>query len=146
MAKIAVLKQPHSFENFDGEQYIIDTSREFGGYEAGDIICSECPFFGIPLKLEIAIRKNGKLIFRAWTFISPDSTGGGNGYLHTRMSELEKSQFKATEEQIDTVSGLFSGRIKFEGIKLSPGATLQAICPINFATEEKRIGRKIYLA
>lgn len=146
MAKIAVLRQPHSFENFDGEQYIVDTNRKFGGYEAGDIICSECPFFGIPLRLEIAIRKNGELVFRSWTFILPDSTGGGNGYLHTQMSELEKSQFKATEEQINTVSGLFSGRIKFEGIKLSPGATLQAICPIDVAAEENRIGKTIFLA
>ena len=53
--------------------------------------------------------------------------------------------FTPTEAQADTVNGLFSGRIKFEGLKLAVGSTLQRICPIDLQREEKLIGEKIYL-
>lgn len=143
MAKIAILKKDKfDFQPFEEEQYVIDTSREFGGYESGDIICSVQPFFGVPVTLSIAIRKNGELIFRSWSF-----GGVGNHYLHTYISESGKDEIigKVTQEQRDTVSGLFSGRIKFEGLKLSPGGTLQEICPIDLKKEETLTGKKIYL-
>lgn len=132
---------------FEGDEYIVDTNRPFGGAEKGDLICTTQPFFGVPLTLEIAIRADGSLIFRAWKWAG----SGTNAYLHTREKPASKcgeweTPFVPTAEQIDTVGGLFSGRIKFEGLKLSPGGTLQAVCPIDLLREEQLIGKQIYLA
>lgn len=149
--KIAILKECNS--SFDGEQYIIDLSRKFEGYEPGDLKCYITPFIEMPLRLEIAIRTNGELIFRGWEW----NRCGRNesNYLHTdEISEKEfqnnpdtwKKPFIPTKEQIDTVNGLFSGRITFDGLRLAPGASLQKICPINVHREEGLIGKKIYLA
>lgn len=146
--KIAILRDGDYL--FEGEQYIVDLSRKFEGYEPGDLKCYCNPFIELPLKLEIAIRKNGDIIFRAWEW-----TDKGYCYLQTdEISEKEYEEkgkeypkpFIPTKEQIDTVNGLFSGRIKFDGLKLAPGASLQKICPINVKREEKLIGEKIYLA
>lgn len=138
MPKIAILNdRPSICSRFEGDQYVLDINRKFGGYQDGDLICKISPFFGIPLTLEIAIRKSGELIFRKWYF-----SEGENSYLHTS----ESKDFPATDEQKDTVNGLFSGRITFEGLRLSPGGTLQDICPIDIAREEKLIGKQIYLA
>jgi len=125
---------------FEGDEYVIDLDRKFGGYEPGDLIIYGCPFGGIsfPLELELAIRKDGKIIFRAWRF-----GGTSNNYFHTYDS---KDKFIATEDQIRTVSGLFSGRIKFEGLKLAIGATIQEICPVDIDKEQEMTGDKIYLA
>lgn len=146
--KIAVLKD--SCGIFEGDQYVVDLDRRFEGYESGDLKCYCTPFIGLPLRLEIAIRKNGELIFRAWEWFKAE-----NYYLQTdEISEKEFNEhhdawmepFIPTEEQIDTVNGLFSGRITFDGLKLAPGASLQKICPINAQREEELIGKKIYLA
>lgn len=146
--KIAILKEISS--PFNSDQYVVDLSRKFQGYEPGDLICNCNPFIGIPLRLNIAIRKNGELIFRGWEWHE-----GGSCYLHTNeISEKEYREsgkeyskpFIPTKEQIDTVNGLFSGRITFEDLKLAPGASLQKICPINVKREEELIGKKIYLA
>jgi len=150
--RIAVLKEFGS--PFEGEQYEVDLTRQFGGYERGDLICSVCPFGAtyLPLELEIAIRMDGSLIFRAWNFVK-----NMNYYLHTReisMKEHDKVKeerphiipFVPTIEQIDTVNGLFSGRIKFEGLKIAVGGTVQDICPIDVKREEMLTGKKIYLA
>jgi hypothetical protein len=146
MSKIAILKD--TFSNFDGEMYIVDLYREFGGYKAGDLICGIQPFgLKLPLSLEIAIRVDGSLIFRAWKF-----SGRWNNYLHTHeIAEPDSEKpftvpFVPTEQQIDTVNGLFSGRIKFEGLKLAVGVTVQNICPIDVKREEELIGKKIFLA
>lgn len=139
MAVITIQKGNNDFE---GESYTVDTERPYDGQEKGepiyqknDIICSVAPFFGIPLVLELAIRTDGNLIFRSWMW------GNGNHYLHTSEKDIIP-----TEEQIDTVSGLFSGRIKFEGIKIAVGASVQKICPIDLKKEEEKVNRKIYLA
>lgn len=141
--KISILKD-------NGKQYIVDLSRKFEGYEEGDLKCYCTPFIGLPLRLEIAIRKNGEIIFRAWEWSKAE-----NYRLQTdEISEKEfqnnpdtwKKPFIPTKEQIDTVNGLFSGRITFDGLKLAPGASLQKICPINVQREEELIGKKIYLA
>lgn len=144
--KIQVLKD--CIANFEGDVYTIDLSRRFEGYEPGDLICYVCPFSPVmPLQLELAIRADGSLVFRSWKFIESE----GNYYLHTR--ELSKADckgfqepFTPTEAQTDTVNGLFSGRIKFEGLRLAVGSTLQRVCPIDVQREEKLIGEKIYLA
>ena len=146
--KIAILKGSNS--PFNGDQYVIDLSRKFEGYEPGDLKCRCTPFIGMPLRLEIAIRKNGKIIFRGWEWVQSE-----NYYLQT--TEISEKEFKEngreypkpfipTKEQIDTVNGLFSERITFEGLRLAPGTSLQKICPINVKREEKLIGQKIYLA
>lgn len=146
--KIAILKDSNS--PFNGDQYVIDLSRRFEGYEPGDLKCYCNPFLQIPLKLEIAIRKNGELVFRAWEWTD-------NGYCHLQTDEISEKDFNKhpvswrkpfvpTEEQIDIVNGLFSGRITFEGLRLAPGSSLQKICPINVNREEKLTGQKIYLA
>lgn len=132
---------------FDGDEYIVDLDRKFDGYENGDLICSCSPFDStgsFPLTLELAIRKDGTLVFRKWTFANNMSSV----YLHTDINNdnFPSSNFAATSEQIDTVNGLFSGRIKFEGLKLAIGRTMQLICPIDVKKEEQLIGKKIYLA
>ena len=139
MAVITIHKGNNDFE---GESYTVDTERPYDGqengepiFQKGDIICSVAPFFGVPLVLGVAIRNDGKLIFRSWMW------GNGNHYLHTSEKDIIP-----TEEQIDTVSGLFSGRIKFEGIKIAVGASVQKICPIDLKKEEEKVNRKIYLA
>ena len=157
MTKIAILRDKIGGFPFEGDKYEVNLSREFGGYEPGDLICHINPFFNIPLNLEIAIRQNGDLIFRSWNW---DMNGEWNIYLHTDekgQAEWEAENrgkenainiskpFIPTEEQIDTVNGLFSGRIKFEGLKLPVGATVQKICPIDVKREEMLLNKKIYL-
>lgn len=61
------------------------------------------------------------------------------------LREFEKP-FIPTEAQCNTVAGLFSGRIRFEGLKIAVGATVQALCPIDMDKEEERVGKRIYLA
>lgn len=128
-------------DNLKGERtlYRVDTNRESKGYEYGDLICYVEPFHDIPLGLQIAIRANGDVIFRGWAW--NNNTTYRNHYLHT---DENPDVFVATAEQIDTVNGLFSGRILFEGLKIAVGATTQAICPINKSEEEKMINKKIY--
>ena len=146
--KIAILKEITS--PFNDDQYVVDLHRKFEGYEPGDLICGCTPFVGLPLRLEIAIRKNGELVFRKWEWVQFE-----NYYFHT--TEISENEYKEigkeypkpfipTNEQIDTVNGLFSGRITFDGLKLAPGASLQKICPVNVKREEELIGKKIYLA
>lgn len=123
---------------FDGEEYCIDLSRSFGGYEAGDLIIGGTPFVPMPLELELAIRRDGSLIFRAWRWVE-----GTNPYFHVPGFLTD---FQPTDAQRDTVAGLFSGRIKFEGLKIAIGGTTQDVCPIDLQAEEARIGKTIYLA
>lgn len=129
----------------DGRSYDIDTDRRMDEFQKDALYCDCCPFFGVPLELTLKIYKSGKIGFHSWHWIQPRSIY--NPYLHTCChTEEELENYQATQEQIDTVSGLFSGRIDFEGIRLCPGATLQRVCPIDLEREEKLVGRKIYLA
>ena len=147
MYKVAIKKDQIPDSTFEGEEYVIDFDRDFEGYQIGDLICVTAPFLGVPATLEIAIRKNGEIAFRSWSW-----NGGGNDYLHTtevaagREQNAFQKAFAPTQEQIDTVNGLFSGRIKFDGLKLKPGKTLLDICPIDINREEERVHHKIYLA
>lgn len=140
MAKLTVyIPQKPNGNSLETKPYDIDTDRPFGGYERDDLICCVAPFFGIPLTLDIAIRKNGDLIFRDWNW----DTRYGNPYLHT---DARPDNFTATEAQIDTVNGLFSGRILFDNVlKIAVGGTVQGVCPINHEREEALVGRKIYV-
>jgi hypothetical protein len=126
----------------------VNLERKFEGYETGDLICFVQPFgSNLPLMLEIAIRKNGEMAFRSWGW-----SGRGNQYLHTEETAAIDPErpftqpFIPTPEQIETVNGLFSGRITFEGLRLSPGASLQRVCPVDVQAEEARVGKNIFLA
>lgn len=125
-------------------EYTIDLDRKLDEDISG-LICYTAPFWlDVPLVLEISIRKDGSIAFRGWHW----DKSRVNPYLHTSECSDPESPYcyHPTQEQIDTVNGLFSGRIKFEGLKLAPGKTLQDICPIDVKAEEKRINKKIYLA
>lgn len=147
--KIKVVKDPYSCNCFDGEEYTVDLDRKMDEYTPGDLICYVSPFgYSLPLELRISIRADGSIAFRSWAF-----TQTANPYLHTTEKSAEalkgdlfSQPFTPTAEQIDTVNGLFSGRIKFEGLKLAVGATVQRICPIDVKREEDLVGHKIYLA
>lgn len=121
--------------------YVVDFQREFEGFEEGDLIISGNPFDGtgqVPIELELGIRKNGEIIFRKWKLsdVGP--------YFHTGARIVDRN-FTATEEQTNTVSGLSSGRLKFDGLKLKIGASVFKICPFDQEKEEKMLGEDIYL-
>lgn len=146
---IISVKREDYLSVFDGEEYAVNLSRKMDDYTPGDLICYVAPFApDLPLTLEIAIRVDGSIAFRKWDF-----SGRGNHYLHTTAKAANDPDIRPFErpfvpsaEQIDTVNGLFSGRIRFEGLKLDVGHTVQLICPINVAREEVLTGKKIYLA
>lgn len=139
MSTILVKKDLHTDPKlFEGDFYEVDISRKFGEVEPGDIICYCHPFSSdLPLKLKIAIRINGDIIFMGWEFYYDR-----NHYLHT---DYTSNDIKPTSEQVDTVNGLWSGRIRFEGLKLAVGKSLCDLCTINIKREEELIGRRIYL-
>lgn len=125
---------------FDGEEYEIDLDRKFEGYAPGDLIISGAPFdvTGVfPLSLEIAIQKNGTLTFRSWDFGIE-----ANNYFHVRETVSTK---EPTAAQVATVNGLFSGRLTFEGLRISIGSSVQKLCPIDVKLEEDKTGRKLYV-
>ena len=145
--KIKIVKDLYAC--FASDEYTVDLTRHMDTYIPGDLICYISPFGpDIPLRLEIAIRADGSIAFRSWTF-----TAKANGYLHTAERPAKECEGEAfatpfipTDAQVDTVNGLFSGRIKFEGLKLAVGASVQHICPIDVKREEKLVGHPIYLA
>ena len=146
--KIKIVKD--LYDCFDGDEYTVDLDRKMDAYNPGDLICYISPFApDVPLRLEIAIRADGSIAFRSWEFVSR----GINNYLHTAERSAEECEgepyatpFVPTAAQVDTVNGLFSGRIKFEGLELAVGASVQRICPIDVKREEKLVGHPIYLA
>lgn len=109
-------------------------------YRPGGMICQVAPWGsdGCTITLHICICPDGEILTRSWEW-----GGTENSYLHTFD---HPEDVEVTPEMQETVSGLFSGRIKVEGIKISVGASVQEICPIDLEAEEARIGKKIYLA
>ena len=123
----------------------VDIGKRMEDYDhQGSIICKVAPFIGIPLTLEFAIAKDGKIAFRHWEW-----NGGGNQYVHTDATNDPADKWnyiEPTAAQIDTVNGMFSGRVLVEGMELSPGKSLQQICPVDVEAEEKRANKKLYIA
>lgn len=146
--KIKIVKDLYAC--FAGDEYTVDLDRRMEAYIPGDLICYIYPFApDLPLRLEIAIRADGSIAFRSWSF----AARANNCYLHTAErsaaeceGEAYGTPFIPTDAQVDTVNGLFSGRIKFEGLKLAVGASVQHICPIDVKREENLVGHPIYLA
>ena len=162
------------YRAFEEVEYVVDLSRGFEGYSRGDIIIRGCPFgpVELPLWLELAISEEGQIKFRNWKFDSSNI----NSYFHTSQHRvldghraendpqepfpgwdavrdgkdnrkpIDFNGIRATQAQINTVNGLFSGRIRWEGLKLAIGASVQKICPIDVKMEEVRTGEKIYLS
>jgi hypothetical protein len=100
-------------------------------YKKGGMICSVAPWssYDCPLTLSVCICPDGEIINRGWTW-----HGDANSYLHTTS---KPEDVIVTKEMRETVSGLFSGRIKIDGLNIGVGATVQNICPIDFTLEEK---------
>lgn len=126
---------------FPKEKYTVKLEeRDDIMYVKGGLICHISPWgaSGIPLQLSICICTDGGIIHRGWEW-----SQNINSYLHTND---KPEDIVVTPEMIDTVNGLFSGRIIFNGLKIAIGGTIQNICPINIEKEEEKIGQKIYLA
>lgn len=153
ITKIAIIKE--NCPPFDGEQYIVDLGRRSEERQDGDIDCSMMPFFGLNLALEVAIRRDGSIAFRKWDMSGKHLFYGLETSALNEEDAREKNKSHGspvckatipTPEQIDTVNGLWSERIRFEGLKLYAGSSLQRICPIDVKREEQLTGRRIYLA
>ena len=138
---IISVKKDKCFAIFDEEEHIIDLNRSFDGYKQGDIIIYGTPFDctgKFPLQLELGLRTDGSIAFRRWRFIK-DS----NSYFQCSPSPHDAPP---TPEQMEVVNGLWSGRYKWEGLKISIGKSIRDLCPIDLKKEEALIGKKIYLA
>ena len=134
-------------KDFIGNDVTIDTDRRDKDVcgPQGSMECVVHPVFGLPLELEILITPDGKIIHRGYEW--GNSGGKGNTYLHVaEHSELIWGKVTPTPEMAETLAGLFSGRIKIDGIKIAVGASPQKICPIALEEEEKRINKTIFLA
>ena len=137
-------------DRFNGDYLVKNTERRPDPVDVrGTLPCFCDPFHGIPLRLRLRILPDGTLAFFAWEWHrNPDAN---NPYLHTDVCTQGSfdydAKFVPTSAQRETVEGLFSGRVKWEGLRLNPGRTLQrAVQGIDIQAEENRIGRQIYLA
>ncbi len=132
-----------SLENapFDGDDYEINPNRKADVIPKGCIFLYGCPFaeMGFPVVLRIAISPDGTILFNGWDFC-----GSGCLYFHVEKWSLPYYlRQKPTKKQAETISGLFSGRIKWEGIRLLIGMTPQEVCPIDIEAEAARWGKKV---
>lgn len=140
MTKISI-KKSLTISDFEGDEYIVNLDRHFEGYEEGDILIYGNPFGTLqklPLQLNVAIRKDGTIIFRSWTFRADVLV---RGYFH--VDNICKN-IVPTDDQINTVAGLFSGRLNYEGLRLSPGKSLLQLCPFDPKNEEKKLIKKYF--
>lgn len=127
--------------DISGDSYTVKLNRKDDVvYVPGGMICDISPWiaFDIPLQLSVCICPDGSILHRGWSW---DNKGSYYLQSYSRPEEVN-----VTEEMIDTVNGLSSGRIKFEGLRLNIGRTVQEICPINIQREEELTGNKIFLA
>jgi hypothetical protein len=144
-AKIAEENKPSTQMNLGGlevkiQGITIDFGRKHGDmYRRGGMICTAAPWesSGCPITLNICICPDGESLHRGWEW-----SGDSNTYLH---SITKAEAVEVTQEMQNTISGLFSGRILVDGVKIAVGSSVQQICPIDHEKEESLIGRKIYL-
>jgi hypothetical protein len=138
-------------KNSHGEEIIINMSRQAEtNHPRGSMVCNVHPAFGVPIKLTIAIAPDGKIYNRGYEWdadcIDYKKEADTNTYLHVdQWWEDNMGKTTPTQEMAETLSGLFSGRIKIDGLKIAVGGSCQRLCPIDLGAEEKRIGEKIYL-
>lgn len=123
---------------FTGMEYEFDMLRPPQPYQYGSIVLCGSPFtrMGLYTMLTLAIQPDGSIVFRGWKevqYLASEYFGLGAYY---------SEAFTPTQNQRDTMDGLFSGRIRWEGLRILIGMMPQKICPINIEAEEKRWGKK----
>ena len=118
--------------------YEVDFGRTERPRESGELTMVNTPFFGVKIELCLSIRPNGDIKFNRWRFVDYE-----NQYLH--VVHGTENDVKPTAAMQESLSGLLSGRLNFEGIHLPVGGTPQDICNIDISKEEKLTGKKIYL-
>ena len=149
-------EEPKREPTFIVNGFEVDVTRRMDPGYAEDMNHIPCfcePFHGIPLQLQIFIMSDGSLKFRSWTWKGHDPLYN-NCYLHVDEDELTcwgiKKDFHPTQAQKETVAGLISGRITWEGLRLAPGHTLQKavgwLTNEDIVEEEKRAEKTMYFA
>ncbi|SFQ61864.1 hypothetical protein SAMN05421670_3005 [Psychrobacillus psychrotolerans] len=134
---------------FDTDEYVVDINRKFGGHEKGDIVIIGSPLshsHDVPLELELAIRIDGTIIFRGWRFVDPQLASRYFRYFNFKelIGIQDGPEITPTPAQCETVAGLFSKRIRFEGLRLYLGRRICKICPFDIDVESKKVGRQLY--
>lgn len=136
---------------FEGDEYVIDFGREREGeIDTGAIRCTIAPWStqAYLMTLTFDIRRDGSMQFISWEYADLDAPFYLQAAYLTRRDHKE-GRLVATTAQKETVLGLVSGRLRFEGLKLPVGQTLMEVAGLSgedFAAEEARCGRKIVLA
>ena len=141
MARIIKVRR-NELDPFEADEYEIDLDYMNFNRDMRGCIRAQCaPIFGLPITLNVDICPDGHVEVCNWCF-----DGNTNRYLH--VSSIWKD-VKPTEAQRETVLGIFSGRVRVEGLKLAVGKSLQDLCDITAAdlqAESNRVGSQILLA
>jgi hypothetical protein len=96
---------------------------------------------GLNVTLQVAIGTDGCLK-HAWTF----EPKRANGYLHLDPDYEEHNKcIRITDGMMETIEGLFSGRIKIDGLHIPVGASAQ-LRKLDIEAEQKRSGHPIFLS
>lgn len=105
------------------------------------LVCKPWGNENLNIYLKIAISTSGELK-HVWT----TEEHNANRYLHLDDHyESYNNEVEKTDKMLETIEGLFSGRIKIDGYKVAVGATAQ-IKKLNLEREEEKINEKIYIA
>lgn len=123
---------------FVENKYKFDITRPVEPRQTGSIIICGSPFarMGLYTMLTLAIQPDGSIVFQGWKEVKY----GVSEYF--TLGAYYSDAFSPTQNQRDTMDGLFSGRVRWEGLHILIGMMPQKICPINIKAEEKRWGRK----
>lgn len=132
------IKSDEKDRPFTEMEYEFDMTRPAEPRNPESIVLSGSPFtkMGLNTLLTLAIQPDGSIAFRGWK---------EEKYCVAEYFSLDaiySESFSPTQKQRDTMAGLFSGRIRWEGLRILIGMMPQKICPINIKAEEKRWGRK----
>lgn len=119
---------------FSGREYIINPQRPAEPYTPLSLMIYGNPFanIGLGVLLGLAIHTDGTILFRGWE-LNQHAT---SPYFYPTKDCPQSMQL--TQKQKDTVAGLFSGRILFEGLRLLIGSQIQQLCPVNIEAEARR--------
>jgi hypothetical protein len=105
------------------------------------LVCKPWDIDNLNIYLKIAIDTEGRLTY-VWTTESSEA----NHYLHLDCTYFkENNKVEKTDAMMETIEGLFSGRIKIDNYKVAVGGTAQ-VKPLNLEREEEKIGKQIFLA
>lgn len=132
------IKSDEENRPFTEMEYEFDMTRPVEPYQPVSIVLCGCPFarMGLYTMLTLAIQPDGSIAFRGWK---------EEKYCiaeYFSLGAFYSEAFSPTQSQRDTMAGLFSGRIRWEGLRILIGMMPQKICPIDIEAEEKRLGKK----